>query len=302
MARMYAGEADRQAMVRLVAQTTDRERAQVFHVGDVLWGLYQNTVFDPSAGIRLWEDERGALVGFAWIDNHGNLALYVDPRLVGTLEPEMLDWAERQTHKQAQTAGGAAKLDVQVRESDGTFLALLEGHGYRREDCAFVYLRQELDQPIPAPELPIGWSVRSVGDEEDWQDRVSLHREVWHPSRVTLDAYRRLQGVEGYAHELDLVVVSPEGEFGSYCIVWYDSVTQIGEFEPVGTRVAYRRMGLGKAVLREGLRRLRSRGARTAIVYTTDTNEPAVKLYESAGFRIRDRFLQYSRVVTCSPG
>jgi ribosomal protein S18 acetylase RimI-like enzyme len=139
--------------------------------------------------------------------------------------------------------------------------------------------------------------VRNVGGEEEWEERVNLHREVWHPSRVTLDAYRRLQGVEGYAHDLDLMAVSPEGAFGSYCIIWYDPVTQIGEFEPVGTRSAYRKMGLGKAVLREGLRRLRSRGARTAVIYTSDTNEPAVKLYESVGFRIRDRFLQYSRVL-----
>jgi ribosomal protein S18 acetylase RimI-like enzyme len=297
VARMYAGEADRQAMVNLVAQTTDRTRAQMFHVGDVLWGLSQNTVFDPSAGIRLWEDEQGVLVGFAWIDSHVNLALYVDPWLTGALEPEMLDWAERHIREQVRATDGAARLEVQARESDGPLLALLEGRVYRREDYADVYLRQELDQPIPAPELPAGWSVRSVGDEEEWEERVNLHREVWHPSRVTLDAYQRLQGVEGYAHDLDLMTVSPEDAFGSYCIVWYDPVTQIGEFEPVGTRAAYRRMGLGKAVLREGLRRLRSRGARTAIVYTTDTNEPAVRLYESVGFHIRDRFLQYSRML-----
>jgi ribosomal protein S18 acetylase RimI-like enzyme len=289
---MYDGEVDLHAMVRLVAQTTDRERAASFHIGDVLWGLNQNTVFDPRTHIRVWEDEHGELVGFAWIDRHGELTVYAAPRLAGALEAQMLDWAE--PHARTLPAGGEKPLGVQVLASDAPFIALLEARSYRREEFAYVYMRQELDRPLPDPAPPDGWTVRNVGGEDEWEERVNIHRKVWQPSLVTLEAYRRMQDVAGYTHELDLVAVSPEGTFGSYCIVWYDPVTQIGEFEPVGTRQEYRGLGLGKAVLLEGLRRLRARGARTAIVYSVADNTPAVRLYESVGFRTRDRFVFFS--------
>jgi mycothiol synthase len=291
--RMYHGEADLHAMVRLVAQTSDPTRAASIHVGDVLWGMYQITEFEPSTSVRLWEDaEQGELVGFAWTDRHGELMVYVAPRLAGALEAQMVDWAER--HLRTLPDGGEAPLGVQALASDAPLIAVLEARGYRREDFAYVYMRQEIDRPLPTPAPPDGWTVRSVGGEDEWEERVNIHREVWHPSRMTLEAYRRMQGVAGYAHELDLVAVSPEGTFGSYCIVWHDPVTQIGEFEPVGTRQECRRRGLGKAVLLEGLHRLRARGARTAIVYAVADNEAAVQLYESVGFRIRDRFLLYT--------
>ncbi|HEV2404889.1 MAG TPA: GNAT family N-acetyltransferase, partial [Ktedonobacterales bacterium] len=133
------------------------------------------------------------------------------------------------------------------------------------------------------------------GGEDEWQRRVDTHREVYHPSRVTLEAYRRLRRAPYYRPDLDLVAVSPEGEFAAYCICWYDPATRVGEFEPVGTRAAYRRRGLGKALMFEGQRRLRALGAHTAIVLTNGDNIPAIPLYQSAGFRIVDREHLYQR-------
>src|SRR5258706_15828177 len=49
-----------------------------------------------------------------------------------------------------------------------------------------------------------------VGGEEEWQERVAAHRDVWPRSRMTLDSYRRLRSVPAYAHDLDLAAVSPE--------------------------------------------------------------------------------------------
>jgi mycothiol synthase len=126
--------------------------------------------------------------------------------------------------------------------------------------------------------------VREVGGKEEWEERVETHREVWHPSKVTLDAYRRLREAPGYDPRLDLVAVAPDGTFGSYCICWFDPHSRTGLFEPVGTRSACRGLGLGKAVMHEGLRRLRELGARTAFVLAVHDNEAARNLYESVGF------------------
>jgi ribosomal protein S18 acetylase RimI-like enzyme len=124
---------------------------------------------------------------------------------------------------------------------------------------------------------------------------VELHRAVWAPSRVTLDAYRRLRGVPGYRSELDLVAVAPNGDFAAYCICWLDAKNRTGEFEPVGASPDYRRQGAGRAVMLEGLRRLRDLGAETAIVYTSANNSPAVALYEAVGFRRYDEEHYYEK-------
>jgi ribosomal protein S18 acetylase RimI-like enzyme len=139
--------------------------------------------------------------------------------------------------------------------------------------------------------------VRHVGGEDEWPERVATHREVWHPSRVTLEAYQRLRVTPGYTPELDLVAVTPDGTFASYCICWLDPVNRTGEFEPVGTRPAFRQQGLGKAVIAEGLRRLKAHGATDAIVYTPHYNGSAVALYESAGFRIAGSEYDYVKRV-----
>jgi ribosomal protein S18 acetylase RimI-like enzyme len=124
---------------------------------------------------------------------------------------------------------------------------------------------------------------------------VETHREVWHPSKVTLEAYRRLRAAPGYTPELDFVAVAPDGAFASYCICWLDPTHRTGEFEPVGTRPAFRGQGIGKAVMLEGLRCLKAHGARTAIVYSAGDNPASIRLYESVGFQTITKNCYYSK-------
>ena len=79
-------------------------------------------------------------------------------------------------------------------------------------------------------------------DGWEWEERVEVHREVWHPSRVTLEAYRRLRAA-GYNPRLDLVAVAPDGRFGSYCICWFGPQSRTGLFESLGTRQAHKGKG-----------------------------------------------------------
>lgn len=111
-----------------------------------------------------------------------------------------------------------------------------------------------------------------------------MHRDVWHPSKVTLPAYERLRSLPEYRPELDVVVVALDGALAAYALCWLDPTNHTGEFEPVGTHPQFRRQGLGKVVMQEGLRRLRHHGATTAYVTAIGTNQAARRLYESVGF------------------
>ena len=100
-----------------------------------------------------------------------------------------------------------------------------------------------------------------------------------------------------YDPALDIIAVAPDGQVGAFCIVWIDPLNQVGLFEPLGTHPDFQRKGLGRAVMLEGLRRLKQRGMKSAIVSTYEDHLPAIKLYESVGFQVVHRLGTYEKEV-----
>ena len=65
---------------------------------------------------------------------------------------------------------------------------------------------------------------------------------------------------------------------------WVDPVGSIGEFEPVGVHPDHQRRGLGRVIMRHGLRLMREAGLRDAMVFSLRSNTASEALYRSAGF------------------
>jgi len=291
----FGNTKDLQTLKTFVSNIISEEiQLSYWHIGDLVWGIYQNTIFDPQKNVRLWENENGDLLGFTWSNFH-EIMLQVSPRLASSeaheLLEQMLGWGKER--REALSTNGNAP-SFYAFDDDLPLKNLFLRHKYQREESHMLHMHRDLDQPIPQAGLPDNWQVRHVAGENEFEQRVALHREVWHPSKVTLESYRRLRTIAGYMPELDLVAVSPEGTFASYCICWLDPVSKIGEFEPVGTRSTYRGKGLGKAVMLEGLRRLKASGMQTAIVYSGGSNQASRKLYESVGFEVYNRLYGYA--------
>jgi ribosomal protein S18 acetylase RimI-like enzyme len=99
----------------------------------------------------------------------------------------------------------------------------------------------------------------------------------------------------GYDADLDLVAVAPDGQFGAFALCWVDQVAKLGQFEPVGTAPAFRRMRLARALLNEGLRRMQARGMGTVIVVVEAAEPAACQLYESVGFETAWRLHSYGK-------
>lgn len=83
-----------------------------------------------------------------------------------------------------------------------------------------------------------------------------------------------------YRSDLDLYVASESGEVVPFTTIWYDAANKIGILEPVGTHYAYRRMGLARAVIGEGARRIADEGGLGLYV---GSNKP---FYLSIGFDV----------------
>ena len=175
---------------------------------------------------------------------------------------------------------------------DGERRAALARHGFTQPGEPMHYLVRDVPERPEPPPLPTGFRYRTVGPD-DVRERVSVHRDVWAPSRLTESSYARVRAQWPYRESLDCVIEAPDGRFAAYCLCWLDDAHGVGEFEPVGVRAEFRRRGLGAAVCIFALERLHEEQGRQAIVYCA--TEPACALYRSLGFRIHTSLINYSR-------
>ena len=141
--------------------------------------------------------------------------------------------------------------------------------------------------------------MREVAEGEAPQ-RAATERAVWLPwtvGNVSAEDYAGFMQMPGYQRDLDVVAVAPDGDgtHAAYVNGWLDPVNRIGDLGPVGAMPEYRRQGLTRAVLIECLQRMKSYGMDRVCVSTGITNTPARNLYESIGFRIVNKYLDYAK-------
>jgi ribosomal protein S18 acetylase RimI-like enzyme len=285
-------------MRSLLVEIERLEGPQVYcHLGDLDWWRF--TEVDPEAAVadaRLWFDGAGALVAFAWPkDEQVDMITHPSHRAV---EPEMLTWAE-DDYRARVASEEREPFSAWAYPRDLTREALLTGRGYEQGEDVLILNVRALDIPPPSPDLPPGYHIRSIQGEEDVAARVAVHRSAFHPSRMTVEKHRRVMAAPSYQRDLDLVVVAPDETFAAFCIVWYDAANRLGEFEPVGCHADYRRRGLARAVLFEGMRRIIALGGRTAVVFSggREQDAPARALYDAAGFQQAARLQSWTRTL-----
>ena len=238
------------------------------HVGLLAWDFFMVSChLDPQRHVRLWHDSRGRLVGYALLGEDPLLDWQVLPEHQWQgLEEDALAWAEGLLAdlRREDPARWSAPLGAGARKDDARRLAFLEAHGFGyRGEFAEVDMIRSLTEPIPKAVVPDGFRVRGVAGPEEAAERASAEREVWLPATVgdiDGDDYALLMQLPGYDPVLDIVAVAPDGTIAAYVNCWLDPVNHIGDLGPVGALPAYRRRGLTRAVLLEGMRRLQAAG------------------------------------------
>jgi mycothiol synthase len=266
------------------------------HIGELPHRIYTNRHerHAPSDLVRYWEED-DAIVGIAiHFRFESTFDVLVAPALRGSgREVEMLRAAYEATRSLADALGREdATVGTDAYGCDGArreALARLGFVEYRRWDDV---TERPLDDAIPEPQLPDGFAIRPATLEDFAQlaaVRNDAFGDAWSPEQ-----YR--DGVmckPGYHPERELVVVAPGGEIAAFTVTWLDPLNRVGLFEPVGTRPAFQRRGLARALLLAGLREMRRHGMETAMVAHDTTNRPAGELYRGLGFRTKYETLGY---------
>jgi len=249
--------------------------------------------------VFIWEDAQWQIAAVLNPEGPGYVYLQIDPRFKSPeLEIEMLILAEEKlaVSKEGQRPG----LNVFAGKIDELRQDILMRRGYKLSSTWERHHSRTLSHPAPDVVLPEGFKVRALGDVDELPARSFLSWKAFHPNEPVEDYdgwewYLNVQRAPLYRRDLDLVVTSPDGEMCSFCTIWFDDVTRVGSFEPVGTAPEYQRLGLGKAVINEGLRRLGQLGADMAFVGSG--SEGASAFYTSIGFNQCDVSEMWTKIL-----
>lgn len=240
---------------------------------------------DPqiSAQTHLWLQPSGKISAYALLISD-SLVFDTLPALQMELGPEIIRWA---------MGMGIDVLYSNCLESNLPRQTLLQSQGFARTDDFSLRYSRSLGDPIPAPELPPGFSIRPLKGESEAPAAAELHRAAFQSDYMTTDRRLAIMRTSTYLPELDLVVVAPDGRLAAYTIGGIDPATNTGSTDPVGTHPDFQRQGLARAVLLACMQKLRQRGVETVQLGTSGDNPSMQKTAESVGFRMVSKTLWY---------
>jgi predicted N-acetyltransferase YhbS len=282
--RPYSGPEDLATMTDVVRSVIagSPDLAEV-HPGDLAWWFgYHPHSADLGADCLLAVDAT-VVGGWTLIDRRQRIidmavlpAWRNGPREAGLLEAAAGALVSRL---------GPGPVGVQARSDDAARHQLLSALGFAPVAPRLQMFRCPLTEEVRVPPVPDGFRILDSVDDDWVASRAECHFRAFDPSAMTAEAYGRLRDGAGYDPSLDVAIASDDGRVVAFCMVWVDEATQTSLFEPVGTRPAFWRQGLGRLANLEGLRRAQQRGVRVAWVSTGAGSAGNVAFYESCGFR-----------------
>lgn len=218
--------------------------------------------------IGIWEDDK-QIVGITTFDYELGQAFCLTFPEYAFLKKEILLYAKDNLSKDG-------KFGVIIPDNDINFQDIAVSLGFvatdDKESDAIFYL----DKTSTEYKLPDGFHITTMKETYDPYQYLQV---LWKGFNHQLNGEgefqfseekERLCGEEMFRPNVDLnlkvAAVAPDGNFAAYCGMWYDPKAGYAVIEPVATDPKYRKMGLGRAVVLEGIRRVGELGAKTALV------------------------------------
>ena len=245
----------------------------------------------------LWETETGEIAGVVSVEHadltHDSFGEFFIQRHPDHLDlfPEMLDYAE--AHLAHPESG---QFFIYADPEDRDLVRHLESRGFQAnpERTANESLYDLTSQPLPTkPTLPEGFRLKSMADENNLEKRCEIFGRGFNHEDPqewpSIPSYQHLQRMPDYHPEQDIIVTAPDGQFVAFSLIWYDAPNKLATLEPVGTHPDFRRKGLAREAIYEGMRRVQKLGAEQVIVGSD------LQFYKSIGFEICERRIRYDK-------
>lgn len=232
----------------------------------------------------IWEED-GEIIAAVHYESHLGEAFFQFHPDHRHLRTEMLDYAESNLTG-ISPKDGRKYLSAFINDGDSEFLFLAESRGYQKDPEGdrpmYCY---DIPVPFPIIALPDGFHLTSLAEECDW---AKVHRAIWRGfdhgedvpmNEAELESRRRMFDTPKARRDLKIAVKDPGGDFVAFSGTFYEPAGKFAYVEPVATVPAFRRMGLGKAAVLEGIRRCAELGATLAYVGND------LPIYQAIGFK-----------------
>jgi GNAT superfamily N-acetyltransferase len=221
--------------------------------------------------IGVWERE-GNMVALVNYESRLGEAFFQFHPAYRHLREEMLDYAEANLAR-TSPRDGRKVLCAYVNDHDQPFQTLVRSRRYEKDvEATRPLYRFDMPQPFPVIHLPDGFRLTSLAEECDWEKVKSVlwrgfnHEGEPPAGAEELESRRRTFDTPKARRDLKIAVAAPSGDFVAFCGMFYEPTHRFAYVEPVATDPAYRRLGLGKAAVLEGIRRCGLPGATVAYV------------------------------------
>ncbi|MNW29437.1 hypothetical protein D3C74_62910 [compost metagenome] len=246
------------------------------------WMATHSNLDKSSVGrIGIWEVDDD-IVGVAAFDTHLGTAYCLALPEYTLLKKEMLLYSEEKLSKDGEFGVVIADTDMEFQD----IAAQLGFTATEGKECDAIFYHDKASTKYVLPE---GFRITTM---KDTYDLYQYRRVLWKGFNHELNG----EGEFSFSKEIEqdakdemlrlnvdlnlkVAVVAPDGNFVSYCGMWYDPEAGFALIEPVATDPDYRRMGLGKAAVLEGIKRVGILGAKMALVGSSQ------QFYYSIGLR-----------------
>ncbi|MBN1678918.1 MAG: GNAT family N-acetyltransferase [Anaerolineae bacterium] len=252
----------------------------------------------PAAYIELWHREAYAQF-YAWSRVHPDHATpAIGHYLAGWLNTRLADQTSAHNRTLLLNSGADAVTGDAVRE-------VLKGYGYRLT-ASMIYMGILLDAPPDHPEQPAGITLRTYAPGDDRRAVQDMLQEAFAGVRHDVPGAVRQWMRQALRHtDFDpalwflatTVTGSTETITGAaLCSIRCRDGQNQGWISELGVHPAWRRRGIGQALLREAFGAFYARGINT-IGLQVDANNPtgAHQLYARAGMVVTRRFYTFER-------
>lgn len=268
------------------------------HLVDLPYRLSSGSM-DDARNFRLWENE-GEIEAVGIIQLPWLTLDYAYKSTSEHLVPSIFDWAIEGARQISQETKEDFILAIRFPPERADHIFFAEERGFELDDeWTIVHLSRKLDQTIDVPNLPEGFSFRLLRGEAEVEAYVQLHQTAFNSKAMQVAWRDRSLRMPQYQADLDLFIVNEQDQPVAFCIGWMHPTNPVGQIEPLGVHPDYHQIGLGRAILLEGLRRLQAHGATTAQIDSYKFNDPALSLYQRANngnFRPHYEATGYKRI------
>ena len=278
-----------------------------WHTGKSRLAAYLTMYEGKASSHLLWEDEASQIQAYIYLTPDEKTLIYSTPEVREwriTLHHEqrtdyfirtLIQDAEARLNQRASTT----PITTVAYESDQDWTNYLSQHSYIKQQPLDVYMTIPLTDAIPSPIVPEGFVVRPFAGEHEIRSRASVTTSAYggfdEPNQWSLNDIGHIQQFCAVTQTIDFVAATSEGILASSSVAFCDPVTKLGEFDPVATHQRYQQRGLAKATLLTGLHWMKGAGMQTAVIRTGVDNVPALRTYQSIGFRVADRLFVYEK-------